>query len=53
MNGWAKDTITKVVLEVMKSAESTMAIQEVCQGIANRSSLCFYEHNSLDFAHFV
>lgn len=41
-------TIVGAALEVLKSAEGTMSIQEVYQGIVNRSLYVFHAQNPLD-----
>ena len=43
-----KRTITEAALEVLKSAEGTMSIQEVYQGIVDRSLYEFHAQNPLD-----
>lgn len=48
MKGKAKLTITEAALEVLKSAEGTMSIQEVYQGIVDRSLYAFHAQNPLD-----
>ena len=48
MRGKAKLTITEAALEVLKSAEGTMSIQEVYEGIVDRSLYAFHAQNPLD-----
>ena len=48
MKGKAKLTITEAALEVLKSAEGTMSIQEVYEGIVDRSLYAFHAQNPLD-----
>lgn len=44
----AKRTITETAIEVLKSSEGTMSIQEVYQGIVDRSLYVFHAQNPLD-----
>ena len=43
-----KRTITEAALEVLKSAEGTMSIQEVYHGIVDRSLYDFHAQNPMD-----
>ena len=48
MRGKAKLTITEAALEVLKKSEGTMSIQEVYEGIDDRSLYAVHAQNPLD-----